>query len=88
MNGVDTRNITVADIESVEVITGVPSAEYGDLNSGMVKIHTRKGKTPWNILLSINPRTEQASFAKGLDLGNNKGVININGEWTLSLIHI
>ena len=57
MNGVDTRNITVADIESVEVITGVPSAEYGDLNSGMVKIHTRKGKTPWNILLSINPRT-------------------------------
>ena len=82
MNGVDTRNITVADIESVEVITGVPSAEYGDLNSGMVKIHTRKGKTPWNILLSINPRTEQVSFAKGLDLGNNKGVININGEWT------
>lgn len=82
MSGVDTRNITVADIESVEVITGVPSAEYGDLNSGMVKIHTRKGKTPWNILLSINPRTEQVSFAKGLDLGNNKGVININGEWT------
>ena len=68
MNGVDTRNITVADIESVEVTTGVPSAEYGDLNSGMVKIHTRKGKTPWNILLSINPRTEQVSFAKGLDL--------------------
>ena len=82
MSGVDTRNITVADIESVEVITGVPSAEYGDLNSGMVKIHTRKGKTPWNILLSINPRTEQVSFAKGLDLGNDKGVININGEWT------
>ena len=48
----------------------------------MVKIHTRKGKTPWNILLSINPRTEQVSFAKGLDLGNDKGVININGEWT------
>ena len=42
MNGADTRNITVADIESVEVITGVPSAEYGDLNSGMVKIHTRE----------------------------------------------
>ena len=82
MNGADTRSIAVADIESVEVITGVPSAEYGDLNSGMVKIHTRKGKTPWNILLSINPRTEQVSFSKGLDLGNDKGVININGEWT------
>ena len=45
MSGIDTRNISVADIESVEVVTGVPSAEYGDLNSGMVKIHTKKGKT-------------------------------------------
>lgn len=82
MSGVDTRSITVADIESVEVITGVPSVEYGDLNSGMVRIHTKKGKTPWNILLAINPRTEQISFSKGLDLGNDKGIINISGEWT------
>lgn len=82
LSGIDTRSITVADIESVEVITGVPSAEYGDLNSGMIKIHTKKGKTPWNILLAINPRTEQISFSKGLDLGNDKGVINLSGEWT------
>ena len=81
MTGIDTRSISVADIESVEVITGVPSAEYGDLNSGMVKIHTKKGKTPWNVLLSINPRTEQVSFSKGLDLGNDKGIVNISGEW-------
>lgn len=82
LSGIDTRSITVGDIESVEVITGVPSAEYGDLNSGMIKIHTKKGKTPWNILLAINPRTEQISFSKGLDLGNDKGVINLSGEWT------
>ena len=82
MTGIDTRSISVADIESVEVITEVPSAEYGDLNSGMVKIHTKKGKTPWNVLLSINPRTEQVSFSKGLDLGNDKGIVNISGEWT------
>lgn len=82
LSGIDTRSITVADIESVEVITGVPSTEYGDLNSGMIKIHTKKGKTPWNILLAINPRTEQISFSKGLDLGNDKGVINLSGEWT------
>lgn len=80
-SGVDTRNIAVAAIESVEVITGVPSAEYGDLNSGMVKIHTRKGKTPWNIVLSVNPRTEQVSFSKGWEVGNDKGVLHINGEW-------
>lgn len=82
LSGIDTRNISVADIESIEVVTGVPSVEYGDLSSGMVKIHTKKGRTPWNILLSINPRTEQLSFSKGLDLGHEKGVINLSGEWT------
>lgn len=82
MSGVSTRNIAVADIESVEIATGVLSAEYGDLNSGMVRINTRKGETPWNILLSINPRTEQVSFSKGIDLGGDKGVVNLSGEWT------
>ena len=48
MGGTDTRNVAVENIESIEVITGVPSAEYGDLNSGMVKINTRKGRTPVN----------------------------------------
>lgn len=82
MSGIDTRSIAVTNIESVEVITGVPSAEYGDLNSGMINIRTKKGKTPWEILLAINPRTEQFSFSKGLALGNDKGTINISGEWT------
>ena len=40
MSGVDTRSVAVENIESIEVITGVPAAEYGDLGSGMVKINT------------------------------------------------
>ena len=44
--GVDTRSLQVENIESVEVVTGVPSAEYGDLGSGMVRVTTRKGRTP------------------------------------------
>ncbi|MCQ2142916.1 MAG: TonB-dependent receptor [Bacteroidales bacterium] len=81
MSGVDTRSISVDNIESVEVITGVPSAEYGDLNSGMVKINTKKGRTPYNIVFSVNPRTYQTSVSKGFDLGRNRGVINASGEW-------
>ena len=57
MGGTDTRNVAVENIESIEVITGVPSAEYGDLNSGMVKINTRKGRTPVNVTFAVNPRT-------------------------------
>ena len=80
-SGASTRNIASTNIEQVEVITGVPSAEYGDVGSGMVKISTRKGKTPWNIQLMANPRTKQASLAKGFDLGPKNGVLNTALEY-------
>ena len=81
MKGVDTRSVAVENIESIEVITGVPSAEYGDLNSGVVKINTRKGRTPTNVTFSINPRTYQASVSKGIDLQKNNGILNLSAEW-------
>lgn len=82
MSGTGTRNIPTENVQSIEVITGVPSAEYGDLNSGMVRINTRKGLTPWNITFAVNPRTYQASASKGIDLMKNRGVLNVSAEWT------
>ena len=81
MGGVDTRSVAVENIESIEVITGVPSAEYGDLSSGMVKINTRKGRTPVNLTFSVNPRTYQTSVSKGIDLQEDNGILNISAEW-------
>lgn len=80
-DGADTRSVAVENIESIEVITGVPSAEYGDLNSGMVKINTRKGRTPVNVTFSVNPRTYQVSASKGIDLQEDNGVLNVSAEW-------
>ena len=82
MSGTGTRNISTENVQSIEVITGVPSAEYGDLNSGMVRINTRKGLTPWNVTFAVNPRTYQASASKGIDLMKNRGVLNVSAEWT------
>ena len=82
MTGSDTRNISTENVQSIEVVTGVPSAEYGDLNSGMVRISTRKGRTPLNVTFSVNPRTYQASASKGIDLQKNRGVLNVSAEWT------
>lgn len=65
MSGIDTRSISVADIESVEVITGVPSAEYGDLNSGMVKIHTKKGRLRGMYCYPSIPAQNRYPFPKG-----------------------
>jgi outer membrane receptor protein involved in Fe transport len=81
MGGVDTRSIAVDNVESVEIVTGVPSVEYGDLNSGMVRIHTRKGRTPLRVSFSVNPRTYQTSVSKGVDLQKDRGVLNVSAEW-------
>lgn len=81
MEGTGTRSISVDNIESIEVVTGVPSAEYGDLNSGMIRVITRKGKTPVNVTFSVNPRTYEASASKGVDLGNRNGILNVSMEW-------
>ena len=78
--GVDTRSLQVENIESVEVLSGVPSAEYGDLGSGMVRVTTRKGRTPVQATFSVNPRTYDMSVSKGIALG--EGVLNLSGQWT------
>ena len=78
--GVDTRSLQVENIESVEVVSGVPSAEYGDFGSGMVRVTTRKGRTPVQAVFSVNPRTYNVSVSKGVAVG--KGVLNLSGDWT------
>ncbi len=80
MTGVDTRNIASANVESIEVITGVPSVEYGDIATGVVKINTKKGRTPYMLSTTINPRTKQFALSKGFDLGHQRGIINFSIE--------
>ena len=41
--GTDLRTITTEDIETVEVVRGIASVEYGDLTSGLMRITRRKG---------------------------------------------
>src|SRR6056297_1517758 len=37
-SGVDLRTIPADNIESVEVISGIPSAEYGNFSNGVIKV--------------------------------------------------
>ena len=90
VKGASTNNIASSNVESVEVITGVPSVEYGDMGNGVVKINTRKGKTPWSVTMSTSPKTKQVSLSKGFALRNtrkgvNLGVLNASAEYTKSV---
>lgn len=88
IKGVDVRNIASANIESVEIVTGIPSVEYGDLSNGIVKINTRKGKTPLHIDVATEPKTKQVAVSKGWDLGGNRGTLNSSFEHTKSVSNI
>lgn len=75
-----TRNVSASNIESVEVIAGIPSAEYGDVSNGVVKVNTRHGHTPWVVEAAVNPYTRQASLGKGFLLGHRGGTLNLSAE--------
>ncbi len=83
-SGIDTRQIPTDNIESIEVIRGVASAEYGDLTSGAVIIKTKTGYTPWNIRLKTDPATKQVAVGKGFMLNNKKGTLNFDTDYLVS----
>ena len=78
--GASTRAISSSNIESVEIVTGIPSVEYGDLSNGVVKVNTRKGKSPFIVEGKMNQHTKQIALNKGFDLGHNKGILNASIE--------
>ena len=78
--GVSTRTVSTSNIESVEIVTGIPSVEYGDLANGVIKVNTRKGKSPFIIEGRVNQHTHQIALNKGYDLGKRRGILNTSLE--------
>lgn len=70
-SGVDLRSISTDDIESVEVIRGIPSVEYGDLTSGMVKVTRRKGGTGLNARFKADMSSKLFYVGKGFEWGKS-----------------
>ena len=83
-----TRNISTSNIESIEVIAGIPGVEYGDISNGVVKVNTRRGHTPWIIEASMNPYTRQVALSKGMALAHNAGTLNFSLEHAESFTDI
>lgn len=82
-SGVDMRTITTSNIESVEVIRGIASAQYGDIASGAVIVNSKAGRAPLSIQLDINPNVYMASASHGVGLGDRAGVLNYGVDYTL-----
>ncbi len=83
--GVDMRTIATDNIESVEIIRGIPSAEYGNLTSGLVKINRIKRPTPFTARLKVDGYSKLFAIGKGFAVGDNR-VINIDAGYLDSKI--
>lgn len=78
--GVDMRSISTDDIESVEVIRGIPSVEYGNLTSGLVKINKIRRATPFTARFKADGYSKLLSVGKGFSIGaSGKTLLNIDG---------
>ncbi len=80
-SGIDLRAISTDDIESIEVIRGIPSVEYGDLTAGAIIVKTKSGVEPWNIRFKTNPNIYQASVGKGFLLSEKAGTLNVSADY-------
>ena len=77
--GVDMRTISTDDIEKVEIIRGIPSAEYGNLTSGVINIEKIRRKTPLNARFKADGYSKLFSVGKGLALADdNSHILNVD----------
>lgn len=81
--GIDLRTVSAGVVESMEVIRGIPSAEYGNLTSGVVIVNTKSGYTPWEFKFQADPNSKLAYVSKGFRL-HQGGALNMSLDWAQS----
>lgn len=90
--GASTRSIAASNIASVEVVTGIPSVEFGDLSNGIVRIKTRQTQSPYIAEFTTKPHTKMLSLCKGWLLGDRQnysaGILNASFEHARSVSNL
>ncbi len=77
--GVDMRSISTDDIESVEVVRGIPSVEYGNLTSGLVNIKKIRRAIPLTARFKADGYSKLFSLGKGLTLNEaGNSILNVD----------
>lgn len=77
--GVDMRAISTDDVESVEVVRGIPSAEYGNLTSGLVNIRKIRRAMPFTARFKADGYSKLFSMGKGLSLNaSGNSILNVD----------
>ena len=84
-SGIDLRTITTDNVESVEVINGIASVEYGNATSGTVIVNAKSGVEPLSIKFNTNPNVYAIGATHGVGLGEGNGFINYGIDYAHSV---
>ena len=76
--GVDMRTLSTDNIESVEIVRGIPSSEYGNLTSGMVNIKRIRRATPLTARFKVDGFSKLFSAGKGLAVNGGSHILNFD----------
>lgn len=79
--GVDMRTISTDDIGNVEIIRGIPSVEYGDLTSGLVKIERKRGGNKFCARFKADMKSKLYYIGKGYEWEKRYLSINISADY-------
>lgn len=69
--GIDMRTLSADDIESIEIVRGIPSVRYGELTSGLVNIKRSFKAKPLKIRAKSNPTIKLVATNKGFEVGKH-----------------
>jgi len=83
MATIDTRQLSTENIESVEIIRGIPSVEHANMTSGAVVIRTISAVTPYQVRFRTDPQSKMLSASRGFRIGQGRGgILNIGADYT------
>lgn len=79
--GVDMRSLSTDDIQSVEIVRGIPSVEYGDLTSGLVKIERKRGGNNLEARFKADMNSKLYYIGKGFDKRQKGLALNVSADY-------
>ena len=79
--GVDMRTISTDDIQEVTIIRGIPSVQYGDLTSGLVKVKRRKGGNDISARFKADMDTKLFYLSKAFEWQKKKLSLNLSADY-------
>ncbi|NWF90026.1 MAG: TonB-dependent receptor [Ignavibacteriaceae bacterium] len=69
-SGFDLRSIPAENIKEVEVIRGIPSAQYGDLTDGLLIVRTKSVAESPKAKIKYNPQLYEFNLSSGVPIGD------------------